>query len=79
PDASGRQCGVPELLDAMLERLSDVASELDCVGELERLPGLVRRGGGAGAQREIYDIAGMGALLRDWASLTAASAELGSR
>jgi carboxylate-amine ligase len=79
PDPHGRQCSVAELLDALLERLAEIADDFGCTEELERLQGIVRRGGGAGAQRQIHEIAGMGALLREWSSLTAASAELGTR
>ena len=36
------------------------------------LPALVRRGGGAGRQRAVHEIGGMGALLRELTELTAA-------
>ena len=45
--------------------------ELGCADALDVLPGLVRRGGGAGRQRAVHEIAGMGALLRELTALTA--------
>ncbi len=64
PDASGGLHAVSELVGNALGRLSDRAYELGCVDELAALPGLVNRGGGAGAQRDAYEIAGIDAVLR---------------
>jgi glutamate---cysteine ligase / carboxylate-amine ligase len=72
PDADGRLCPVDELLAAALRDARAHADELHCADALERLPGLVRRGGGAGRQRATHEIGGMGALLRELTELTAA-------
>jgi hypothetical protein len=45
---------------------------LNCVEQLDALPALLDRGGGAGRQRAAYGIAGMDALLRDLTELTGA-------
>jgi carboxylate-amine ligase len=70
PDADGHLHPVSELLDEALAIARPHAAELRCAEELERLPDLVRSGGGAGRQRRFYEIAGMDSLLRE---LTAAS------
>jgi carboxylate-amine ligase len=71
PDSEGRLRPVGDLLDEALERARGYADELGCAEELGRLPGLVDRGGGAGRQRSVYEIAGMDALLRELARMTA--------
>ncbi len=48
PDAEGRLRPVEELLDAALGIARGHAAELDCVAELDGLPALLARGGGAG-------------------------------
>jgi glutamate---cysteine ligase / carboxylate-amine ligase len=74
PDADGRLRPVSELLDAALGQARDHADELHCADALDRLPGLLRRGGGAGRQRAVHEIGGMGALLRELTAITAAGA-----
>lgn len=72
PDAEGRLRPVADLLDDALAVSRDHARELDCADELESLRGLVERGGGAGRQRGIHAIGGMGTLLRETTAMTAA-------
>jgi carboxylate-amine ligase len=72
PDHRGRLHPTHEVMIEALNRAGEYADELDCAAELELLPELIRRGGGARRQRDVYEIAGMDALLRD---LTAATAE----
>jgi carboxylate-amine ligase len=72
PDAEGRLWPLGELLEHRLGSLGDHARELGCEAELERLPALLSRGGGAGRQRSAFEIAGMDGLLRDMTELTAA-------
>jgi carboxylate-amine ligase len=74
PDAEGRLWPLGELLERRIEQLSSHARELGCAAELERLPALVSRGGGAGRQRAAFEIAGMEGLLRDMTELTGAPA-----
>jgi len=70
PDADGHLRPVAALLDAALAEARDHADELNCAGELELLPGLLERGGGATRQRDIFEIAGMDALLRELTQIT---------
>lgn len=72
PDAEGRLRPVDELLGAALHAAEPYAGELGCRDELKLLPDLLDHGGGAGRQRRIHEIAGMDALLRELARLTAA-------
>lgn len=72
PDGDGRLVPVQALLDTALETARPFAAELGCAAELDLLPGLAQRGGGAGRQRRLYEIAGMDALLRGLTELTAA-------
>jgi glutamate---cysteine ligase / carboxylate-amine ligase len=74
PDARGRSRPVSEILDRTLARVECRAHELGCVEELALLPDLVRRGGGAGIQRDIRQIAGIDALPQELSTLTAAEA-----
>ena len=74
PDAQGRRRAVPEILGDALARVESRARELGCVEELALLPDLVCRGGGAGAQRAIHEIAGIDAVARQLTELTAAEA-----
>lgn len=55
--------------------LAATPTKLNCNDELEALPALLERGGGAGHQRRAYEIAGMDALLRDLTELTAAGSK----
>jgi carboxylate-amine ligase len=72
PDAEGRLRPVSELLDEVLTITRGYARELDCADQLDGLPALLERGGGAGRQRAAYEIAGMGGLLRELTQLTGA-------
>jgi carboxylate-amine ligase len=72
PDAEGRLRPVHELLRDALRIATRHAGELGCDAELQVLPDLLERRGGAGRQRRFYGIAGMDALLRELAQLTAA-------
>jgi len=74
PDADGRLRPVPQMLDELLDALAPTARELDCAEELDALRGLLAHGGGAGRQRSIHAIGGMGALLRELTALTSAGA-----
>lgn len=70
PGADGRLRPVAELLSDALAVAQPHAAELDCESELETLPALLGRGGGAGRQRRMYEIAGMDTLLRELTELT---------
>jgi carboxylate-amine ligase len=72
PDHDGRLRPVAELLAEALKVASRHAAELGCEAELEELPRLLERGGGAGRQRRMHELAGMDALVRDLAALTIA-------
>jgi carboxylate-amine ligase len=74
PDPEGRLRPVSELLDETLECVADLAGELGCREEIARVPDLLRRGGGAGMQREQYGIAGLDAVLRELIRVTALAA-----
>jgi carboxylate-amine ligase len=71
PDSEGRLHPLSEVLDEALERAGRFATELGCSEQLQRLPALVERGGGAGGQRACCEIAGMQALLRELTATTA--------
>jgi carboxylate-amine ligase len=70
PDAEGALRPVAELLAGALSVARRYADELGCAAELELLPELVERGGGAGRQRRFHGLAGMDALLRELTLLT---------
>jgi carboxylate-amine ligase len=70
PDHDGHLRPVAELLADALKIATRHAAELGCEGELEELPRLLERGGGAGRQRRMHELAGMDALVRDLAALT---------
>jgi carboxylate-amine ligase len=72
PDAHGRLRPVDELLEDALALARNHARELRCSDELERLPALLKSGGGAGRQRDAYEIAGMDGLLRELTTTTGA-------
>jgi carboxylate-amine ligase len=72
PDPDGRLRPVGELLASALDLAHRHAEELQCADELDALPALLARGGGAGRQRAIYEVAGLDALLRELTALTAA-------
>lgn len=71
PDADGTLRPVAQLLDELLGQLAPVARELDCADQLDSLRSLLERGGGAGRQRAVHAIGGMGTLLRETTALTA--------
>jgi glutamate---cysteine ligase / carboxylate-amine ligase len=75
-DAQARRLPVSVLLDDALARLHGRAEELRCAAELTALPGLLRRGGGAGAQRAIHEIAGIDAVARQLTELTGGESRL---
>jgi carboxylate-amine ligase len=70
PDAEGVLRPVSELLADALGVARRYAGELGCADELELLPELIERGGGAGRQRRFHGLAGMDALLRELTVLT---------
>jgi carboxylate-amine ligase len=65
PDHAGHLRPVRPLLDEALAIAQRHASELGCHVELDALPGLVERSGGAGHQRRVHEITGMDTLLRE--------------
>ena len=74
PDADGTLRPVSDLLDDAVARASPWARELGCEAELDGLRDLLGRGGGAGAQRAVYEIAGIDAVLRRLVELTQSGA-----
>ena len=70
PDADGDLHPVDELLERTLQGVGHHADELGCARELASLQGLLERGGGAGRQRSVYEIAGMDAVVRELIELT---------
>lgn len=74
PDAQGRLRRVDELLHEALALARRHAHDLHCTDQLDALPALLERGGGAGRQRASYQIAGMDALLRDLTEITSTGA-----
>jgi glutamate---cysteine ligase / carboxylate-amine ligase len=70
PNAQGMRIPVPDLLEQALGRARPFAQELGCTAQLAVLPELVRRGGGAGAQRAVYELAGIEAVTRELTGLT---------
>ena len=70
PDADGALRPVHELLAEAVTIARRHAGELGCVDELELLPQLLEREGGAGRQRRLHGIAGMDSLLRELTLLT---------
>jgi carboxylate-amine ligase len=77
PDADGRLRPVSEILHDTLARVEVWARELGCIQQLALVPELLRRGGGAGIQRAIYELAGIEALTKRLTDLTAAAARSG--
>jgi glutamate---cysteine ligase / carboxylate-amine ligase len=70
PDAEGTPRAVSELLERALGRAEPWAHELGCADQLDGLHDLVARGGGAGNQRSVYEIAGIDAVVRRLVELT---------
>lgn len=71
PDAEGRLVPVRALLEGVLALVADDARELGCADELDATRRLLEHGGGAGRQRAMHAIGGLGALLRDTTRRTA--------
>ena len=72
PDGEGTLRPASDLLDEALRRARTWADELGCADALAGLRELMARGGGAGAQREVYEIAGIDAVARRLVELTQA-------
>jgi carboxylate-amine ligase len=70
PDADGALRSVEDLLADALVEARPHAGELGCTDELELLPELIERRGGAGRQRRFHGLAGMDSLLRELTLLT---------
>ncbi|MHB8532972.1 MAG: carboxylate-amine ligase [Solirubrobacteraceae bacterium] len=70
PDEHGRLRPVEELLAALIVPLREHAQDLGCSEELDGLDELLARGGGAGRQRALHEIAGPDSLLRELTGLT---------
>jgi carboxylate-amine ligase len=70
PDADGALRSVEDLLADALVEARPHAGELGCTDELELLPDLIERRGGAGRQRRFHGLAGMDSLLRELTLLT---------
>jgi carboxylate-amine ligase len=64
PDSAGTLRPLSDVLAQTLEHVQPHARELACEDELALIPALVSAGGGAGRQRNTYDLAGIDALLR---------------
>ena len=71
PDRDGAPRPLGSVLERALQACEPVAAELGCGEELGGLERLVADGGGAGRQRAVHDVAGMGSLLRRLLELTA--------
>jgi carboxylate-amine ligase len=69
-DADYRPHRVPEVVGSLIDNLGEHAEQLGCAAELALLPELVRRGGGAGRQRAIHEIAGIDAVTRELTRIT---------
>jgi len=64
---------VSELAEEVVARMQSRAAELRCAAELAALPELLRRGGGAGAQRATYEVTGIDAVVRQLTEITASA------
>jgi carboxylate-amine ligase len=73
PGADGRRRPVRAILADVLNTVRDHARELHCEDELDATRRLLEDGGGAGRQRAVHAIGGLGALMRDMAARTAGS------
>ena len=71
PDAAGELHPFDDLLAEALDHVQPYARELGCEDELALIPALVAAGGGAGRQRETYELAGIDSLLRALTETTA--------
>ena len=72
PDAEGRLRPVETWLQDALTLARRHAGELDCADELDLLPALVQRGGGAGRQRAAHEIVGLAGLVRELTGIAGA-------
>jgi glutamate---cysteine ligase / carboxylate-amine ligase len=70
PDREGRLQPLADVLARTLDEIAAPAAELGCERELEHLTAIVATGGGAGRQRDIFEISGMDTLLRELVRLT---------
>jgi glutamate---cysteine ligase / carboxylate-amine ligase len=70
PDATGELHAFEDVLGRALDRAQPYAAELRCEEALETIPALVSAKGGAGRQRDLYEIAGIDSLLRELTALT---------
>jgi carboxylate-amine ligase len=70
PDAHGTLRSVSDLLEDTLGRAQPWADGLGCADALAGLRDLMSRGGGAGVQRDVYEIAGIDAVARRLVELT---------
>jgi carboxylate-amine ligase len=75
PDARGEHRPVAELLERALQLVEAEADQLACRRELAHFATMLELGGGAGRQRDVYEIAGMDALLREQTKLTSSYRE----
>ncbi len=73
-DNGGIHRPVSEMLDAVIADVGDYADALGCASELATLPQLLGDGGGAGRQRSVFTVAGIGAVTRNLAEETAIAA-----
>ena len=74
PDATGALHPFDEVLAEALDHVQPYVGELGCENELALIPALVAAGGGAGRQRETYELSGVDALLRELTAVTAETA-----
>jgi len=75
PDVDGTPRAVSELLEDALARAQPWAGEFGCADELAALHDVVARGGGAGTQRWVHEIAGIDAVARRLVELTQADTD----
>jgi carboxylate-amine ligase len=74
PGRDGHRRPVSALLEDVLRAVRPHARELGCEDELDATRRLLERGGGAGRQRAVHAIGGLGALLRDTTARTSGTA-----
>jgi carboxylate-amine ligase len=64
PDPTGALHPFDDVLAEALDQVQPYVRELGCEDELALIPALVAAGGGAGRQRETYELSGIDSLLR---------------
>ncbi|MCW2984661.1 MAG: glutamate--cysteine ligase [Conexibacter sp.] len=74
PGADGRRRPVRNILEDVLNAVREHGRELGCEDELDATRRLLEHGGGAGRQRAVHAIGGLGAMLRDTMGRTTAAA-----